>query len=196
MTTNQWSPPVQLQQVYPNCWGNPRSFDPNSRECRGCGVQTSCKEKVDSQRVSAVQQPVYQQPAYQAPVYQPPTYQPVAWSPPQQSTNPWAKPAATAWQPQQQVQQQVQQYAAVVPQAVQYFQQGQEYYGRYMDPIHYAIASAPLPPRTQMPGESFGSRFMKNMFLGALESVMEEGLKGVRQMVLPPSPTNKIIDVK
>ena len=187
--TTQFAPPVLNQPGYPPCWGNPRSFDPNSRECRSCGVQSSCKDRADAQRAV---QPTWQPPTQ---VWQPPVTN--TWQPPviqttnQWTTNPWGqRPPLQQWQPPVVPQPQP------PPQVVYVVQQGGEFYGRYNDPIHYAIASAPLPPRHQMQGETFFQRFMKNAFLGALESVTEEALKGVRQMVLPPSPQQKIIDVK
>ena len=199
MTTQQWSAPVQTAQPPTPCWGNPRSFDPNSRECRGCTVQGSCKEKVDQQRGLGQYVPpaaAYQPPTYQPPAaaYQQPAYPQATWQTQQAhfSTSPWVNRQASAqpWQPQVQVMPPQQ------PPQIVYVMQNGEHYGRYTDPVHYAIASAPLPPRNQMQGETFLGRFMKNVFLGALESVAEESLKGVRQMVLPPPPPNRVIDIK
>lgn len=196
MTTQQWSPPGTVSQQYPPCWGNTVSFDPNSRECRSCGAQGTCKEKVDQQRGFSQYTPPPVRPYTPPTTWQPPWQPPVAQTPQTWSTSPWASQQQRAplaqWQPPQQQMQQAQ------PQVVYVMQQspGQEYYGRYNDPMHYAIASAPLPPRNQMQGETFFGRFLKNVFLGALESVAEEALKGARQMVLPPALPNKIIDIK
>lgn len=182
MTTHQWTPPVVGPQLAnPPCWGNPRSFDPNSRECRSCAVQVSCKDRVDQQKTYVP----YTPPVYTPPVYQSPWQQQQApWS-----TNPWAQRTVQPWQAPQPPQPQPQQPFVFAV-------QNGEIYGRYNDPIHYAMASTPLPPRFQMQGETFFQRFMKNAFLGMLEAAAGETLKGVRQMVLPPSPPNKIIDIK
>jgi hypothetical protein len=189
VVTQAWTPPVLAQPSYPPCWGNPRSFDPNSRECRSCGVQSSCKEKADQNRIAQPWAPPVIPSVQQAP-WQAPWQMPV--SPPQQqwTTNPWGQKPMQQWQPPAVSQ------PAPPPQVVYVLQNGGEFYGRYNDPVHYAIASAPLPPRQQMQGETFLQRFMKNVFLGALESVTEEALKGVRQMILPPGPQQKVIDIK
>ena len=71
-----------------------------------------------------------------------------------------------------------------------------DWYGRFQDPLHYSLMTAPPPYRPQMPGESFFERVMKNVGLAMLEAVAMQGLLAVRQMVLPPeAKSSNIIDV-
>lgn len=181
MATTVYSPPHASN--YPPCWGNPRSFDPNGRECLSCGVRGSCKDRVDAQKAL----PVYSAPTYQPPYTPPATYAAPTYSPPAyyqpnyaQTTNPWAQQA----RPSLPVVQTPQPSPSPAP-AV--YQHDGEFYGRYNDPFHYAVAHNPSPPRYQLQGESFAERFIKNMFLGSLEAASLEVTKGIRQMVLPPS---------
>lgn len=196
MTTSVYSPPAQTG--YPPCWGNPRSFDPNGRECLSCGVRGSCKDRVDAQKAAApattyaapyTPPATYAPQAYAAP-YTPPTtyYQHTTYQQPTYvpaTTNPWSQQQARPGLPVVQTPQ-----PAPAPGPVAYQHDG-EFYGRYNDPYHYAVAQTPLPPRYQLQGETFAERFMKNMFLGSLEAASVELTKGIRQMVLPPSKKDK-----
>jgi hypothetical protein len=154
----------------------------------------------------------------QVPVWQQPA--PVNWAPQQQ--NPWyqaqqqqqqaQQQAQAQWQAQWLAQQQqaqqkpqwVQPQMNVQQQAQQQFSQIQqmfmqnpqdEAYGRFQDPLHWHMASNPVPPRPQIAGESFWTRVFKNTILSTLESILKELILSIRQMFLPP-PRQQVIDVE
>lgn len=182
----------------PKCWG--QSYNSEDRECRGCSWQASCRDQVIRTQVNRqpaapqqVQTPMnyYQPQQFAVPQHVPATFQPprppVQVAPPQPyQVTPYRPP-----QPQIQTQMQVPMMPLPAPQVSQQPVQMSviDYYGRFQDPLHYSLMTAPPPYRPQMTGESFFERVAKNVALAMLEVVAMQGLLAVRQMVLPPTHT-------
>jgi hypothetical protein len=83
-----------------------------------------------------------------------------------------------------------------IPQGLPYSPLG--YYGYYPDQIWGALASVPPVWRPQQPGETFGARAFKNLFLVLMEKAFEQGMFTTRQMFLPPAPpkaAGAVVDV-
>lgn len=175
----------------PGCWGRTDVYDSDSRECRGCGFQSTCRNQVikstPAQAVAPVNQPYYSQytaPALpymapqlaQAPIqvarYQAPAPAPIA---PMYTT-----PAPAPVRVQAQV-------PTLSHQQMQPGQPQQDWYGRMQDPLFFQILSPP-PFRPQMHGENFGERLFKNLMLDLASMAMGHLMLGLRQMVLPPQP--------
>lgn len=198
----------------PGCWGKTDVYDNQSRDCRGCGFQSSCRDQIIKQTmanqpaVPNMSVPSYStqfltptpfavpQPQQVAP---PPMFHPAAYAPqvpqPPQPPQPQQVPVqvmkfnpptfpAPAAPPQM-----FQQPRPPQPQPVQQ-QMGmgmQDFYGRVQDPLFFALMQPP-PFRPQMEGETFMERFGKNLMLdlGAM-ACFHFGL-ALRQMFLPPQP--------
>lgn len=171
----------------PRCWGNEREFNPNLRECRGCGVQGSCRDEILRSRNHQSQQGYpYQQPAPQQTAWYPgyqvpppgsaPGQLPVVQGPPQ-------PPRTVAIQPQ--------------PQQPSLFPQPQQYqYGWLHDPLYQQMFAVPPPMIPQLPGESFLERLGKNMVRDAGVAMAANLYWALRQMVLPPvDPRQNVVDV-
>lgn len=62
------------------------------------------------------------------------------------------------------------------------------YYGYAPDQMWSALAAVPPMWRPQQPGETFMRRWGANTFLNMIETVLQQGLIGVRQIYLPPTP--------
>jgi hypothetical protein len=180
----QYGPQASVAER-PRCWS--KAFDDGTRECRGCGFQTSCKEEIYRQTAARAAQP--------APIFQPyavpqtvqvmppqPTYQAPQQQPFRSMTVSPMAPLAPIHQPQQQPQR-----VAVHPPPQQQYG-----YGWIQDPLYYTLTSAPPPVRPQMGDETFFDRVVKNTGLAMMESFFGQCLLAVRQMVLPPTP--KTID--
>jgi hypothetical protein len=167
---------LKIQEERPRCWG--KSYEEGDRTCRGCGFQNSCKEEIFRQ--SSMPRPIA--PPYTAPAptrpyafpqpvtssiqpYSPqvPTYAPIA------RTAPVAQPAPVV------------PVAAPAPQ-----QQPVHRYGWLHDPLYQMIHSAPPPMRTQMEGETFAGRVMKNTALAMLEKGVAELFLAIRQVIFAP----------
>lgn len=166
----------------PRCWG--KSLDETSRECRGCGFQASCRDEMIRQNVNRplAVPPVpqyYGTPShpYTVPQPVPVTLRPMAVTP--QALESAARTVVPAPRP-----------VAAQPQTQQYG------YGWLNDPMFMTVHSAPPPMRPQLPGESFFERVMKNVGLSLLEQVFKEGFLAVRQMILPPTPKETVVDVQ
>ena len=193
----QYGTPSQPLAERPRCWS--KAYDEQSRECRGCGFQASCKEEVI--RLNTMNRPLAA-PAPQ-PMFQP--FQPQ----PQQQYQPYAVPQPVhVLQPAVQMNQAVPQFkglqplqpAPVLAQPVQkpiHPLPPQQYgYGWIQDPMYYALTSAPPPVRPQMGDESFFDRVVKNAGLAMLESLFGQCLLAVRQMVLPPAQQPRVINAQ
>lgn len=175
----------------PGCWGRTDVYDSDSRECRGCGFQSSCRNQVvkltPAQAVAPVNPPYYSQ--YQAPAlpYVAPPPAPAPAPAPvvrYQAPAPMA-PTYTAPAPAP-----VRMPAQVPTMAHPQMQQGQmqqDWYGRMQDPLFFTVLSPP-PFRPQMPGENFGERVVKNMLLDGVALLLGHGMLALRQMLLPPPP--------
>lgn len=190
----QYGTPSQPLAERPRCWS--KSHDEGSRECRGCGFQASCKDEIirmnQSRAPLAAPAPQYYQPQYQQP------FQPYAVPQPVQVVYPAAQ--------QQSPVPQFRGLAPTAPPTLQpmpmqqksvYPMTSQQYgYGWIQDPLYYALTSAPPPMRPQMGDETFFDRVVKNTGLAMLESFFGQCLIAVRQMVLPPPPVQRTIDVQ
>ena len=151
--------PPQAADARPRCWA--LGHDLMSRDCRGCGYQTSCKDECDRRRI---QQMPFQQPHPQ-PV---PVPVPVAYHQPQpgypQAANRALAPAARS----------IQQLAS------------QGSYGWYQDPLYWNMAAVPPPVRIQLEGEGFFERVAKNAVLAAGEAVLGQCFLAIRQALWNP----------
>lgn len=181
----QYGAPTQQLVERPKCWA--KSFDEVARECRGCSYQTSCKEEIiRSNAMRPIAPPAPQQQYYQP--YAVPQPVQVVYPPAQQQQFvPQFRGLSVAPIPPQQQPQQVQRVHPVPTQ--------QYGYGWIQDPLYYAIASAPPPMRPQMMDETFFGRVVKNTGLTMLEAFFGQCLIAVRQMVLPPDPVQRVVDI-
>jgi len=154
----------------PRCFGDERYHNPNTRECRGCTVQSSCRDNiVRARNYQAVAPPPpagYQQVAYQIP---PPS---VAGHAPLQVQS-YQQP------PPQQIQRQQPQPTGIFPAPPQYG------YGWLTDPMYYAMAASPPPMIPQLGEESFVERLGKNMAIDALRSLTWQLHLATRQWIWP-----------
>jgi hypothetical protein len=177
------------QQKPPSCYG--LSYDNDSRECRGCGFQNTCRElviKAKNNMTSPTTTEYYRQfgvgggSGYGG-VSIAPLRAPVAPMP-QPSTHTTLLPLTRpqVFQPQTSQYYQQQNIPPGYPPPVRYGD-----YGWMQDPLHYAMAGAPTPMRPQMPGESFAERTMKNAGLAMAEALLMQGVLAVRQLVLAPN---------
>lgn len=133
-------------------------------------------------------------PAYST--QQPAQYRPPPWQAPTPPSPPssFRVPVQTAPLPQapqyaQGVGQQVAPWAPVhfpIPAALPYSRFG--YYGYYPDQMWASVASVAPVWRPQQPGESFGTRVIKNMGLVLLEHAFQQLMFATRQAFLPPIP--------
>ena len=190
----QYGTPSQPLAERPRCWS--KSHDEGSRECRGCGFQASCKDEIirmNQSRAPTAPTPQYYQPQYQQP------FQPYAVPQPVQVLYPAAQQQQSAVPQFRGLAPTVQQASQPMPmvQKSVYPMASQQYgYGWIQDPLYYALTSAPPPMRPQMGDESFFDRVVKNTGLAMLESFFGQCLIAVRQMVLPPQPPQRTIDVQ
>jgi hypothetical protein len=193
----------------PGCWGRADTFDTESRECRGCGFQITCRSQVINQTLNQQQtvpqvstlpsyysiQPHAQQPyavpkqVAQAPVpfQAPPAPAPVAAvtryvPPPAPLPTTMTAPYSA---PPRTIQQQPPPQMQQMPQ--QHPQMTQDFYGRMQDPLFFQILGSP-PFRPQMPGENFGERVVKNLLLDLGTMAFFHAGLALRQMFLPPKP--------
>jgi hypothetical protein len=162
---------LKIQDEKPRCWG--KSYEEHDRECRNCGFQSTCREEIFRQ--NSMPRPIA--PPYAAPAPTRPYAfpQPVAtsiqpYSPP--APAPVARVAPVA-QP------------APVP-VVAPIQQPVHRYGWLNDPLYQMIHSAPPPMRTQMEGETFAGRVMKNTALAMMEKGIAELFLAIRQVIFAP----------
>lgn len=206
---------------YPPCHSRVDRFDSESRECRGCGFQVSCRESVMKQIANsqktvpvmpqaaipyhqqfqtqpyAAPQPVHMS-TVPAPVQQPMPMQ--QWAPtPQIRTVPQAPQTSMYQRPQtqpapQQMQPPVQQWTQQPP-----TQAPMDWYGRVADPLFNTMMAAPPPFRPQTFGETFWERVGKNILLdlGTL-ACFHFGL-AFRQLLFPaqpaqPKPTTSVVE--
>jgi hypothetical protein len=197
----------------PPCFGT--GYDNDSPRCLACSFQYSCRQTVVSQGVQrmsyapqyapvgAVQPPqqYYQTAPAPAPYIPPPPpayaqqslqYRPQPWQPPPPPQPPpqYRVPVQQAPVPQQQqVGQPVASWAPVhfqIPQSLEYSRFG--YYGYYPDQMWASVASVAPVWRPQQPGETFGTRVIKNMGLILLEHAFQQLMFATRQAFLPPGP--------
>lgn len=192
----------------PGCWGRSDVFDSESRECRGCGFNSTCRSQVIKMTIN--QQPTVPQvtqtiPAYYSPIPQPahlpyqvphspvapaPIPAPVAQVAPapvsiQRYNPPAPAPVAPSYMAPRVASPQPTQPTQPVAVAGQPFVQ--DFYGRMQDPLFFQILSPP-PFRSQMMGESFGERFFKNLMLDLGTMAFFHAGLALRQMFLPPQP--------
>lgn len=106
--------------------------------------------------------------SFRVPVQQAPIAQPQQMHPGQPQVAPWAP------------------VHFPIPQALEYSRFG--YYGYYPDQMWASVASVAPVWRPQQPGESFGTRVMKNMGLILLEHAFQQLMFATRQAFLPPIP--------
>lgn len=194
----------------PGCWGRTDIYDSENRECRGCGFQSTCQNQVIKTIQSA--QPTVPQVSQSHSPYSPFQHQPQQYSIPQSAFRvptpapfsppvpsyvpqaplpaPYAVPTRIpvvppAPMPQMhaaQMQPQMTQMPTQMPMTG-----AQDFYGRVQDPLFFPVMNAP-PFRPQLPGETFGERFLKNLFLDlGTMAAFHVGL-ALRQMILPPQP--------
>lgn len=191
METYKFGGQPQSTLYRPPCWG--RSYEDGNRECRSCPVQGSCRDEIVRMNVNR-------------PMYNPNPYQPYLPPSPftQQQQHVQAPVPVPTYQPPSGIsgirriapmtgaptQQPVQMpMPAVQPTSVPYG------YGWMQDPMHYYVHTMPPPLRTQMPGESFSQRMVKNIGLAMLESIFASMFLAVRQMVWEPQLDQRIVDV-
>jgi hypothetical protein len=180
------SPPVMAQ---PTCWANDRFFNPQTRECRACSYQASCRDAITRNRNAAIAPYVY--PGYAPNNYAGPVPAPVS--------APMSVPvhvAPAVPQPPTLGRPQVPHAQAGAFPAPQPYQ-----YGWLNDPLYYALFSAPPPMVPQLEGEGFIERMGKNMFRSALSVMTAELFLATRQFIWAPSksdtdPAPVVVDVK
>ena len=150
----------------PPCWS--QSFAEFDSTCRNCPYSSSCKDSIIRREASRVQAPAL-------PTWNP---QPAVPIPPAAPVR-WGAPAIPA---------PVIPPAPLMPQPVSQPVNGlmRFAYGAVQDPMMMAFAAVPSPFRKQLEGETFVERVGKNMFLSAVEAVLEQGLLGVRGYYWPP----------
>ena len=179
----------------PTCWSKVSQYDDRSSECRGCGWQASCRDTIIRANSQPMQpqppmQPQYPNYPFQVPGLQavPPGLPPMTMQqrlgtlPPVQPTRMVPQQAAYPMPVQQPPQQQ---------QAIT-----EDWYGRVNDPLFYGITTAAPQYRPQMPGESFFERLTKNVGLSMLEAAFAHTFLSIRQLILPPRPRDRVIDVE
>ena len=155
----------------PRCFGDERYHNPNTRECRACTVQMSCRDQIVRAR------------NYQAVAPPPPVspYQQTGYAPQVPMTGP--APLQVIQQPQSYSPQVRQQPAGVFPAPPQYG------YGWLTDPMYYSMAASPPPMIPQLEAETFVERLGKNMMIDALRSLTWQLHLAARQWVWPtPEP--------
>jgi hypothetical protein len=199
----------------PGCWGRNDIYDLQSRDCRGCGFQTSCRDQIIKQTMNTQPSPV---PQVNSPTHIPSYYstflQPTPFAQPQQVPQQFAPQAPPMFQQPQPPQQQVSVFKFQPPpvpmQAAPAFQAPrppsvpvmqppqpqqlqqqvlmgqQDFYGRVQDPLFYALM-APPPFRPQMEGETFMERVGKNLLLDLTSMACFHLGLALRQMFMPPS---------
>lgn len=193
----------------PACWGS--KYDSESRECRGCGWQNSCREHIIQLNLSRpTQQPAVQvtpgapaQALAQYPSFAPAPY--TAPVPVVQQAPAWPPP------PPQQQAPQVQQFRPPPPPAPAPVQQQAQYqhapfipppavggYGSIGDQMFNVIGAIPAPVRPQYQGESFGARVVKNSLLSGVEAMVGQVLLGIRQFrwYPQPKPPEQVVEVQ
>lgn len=169
----------------PQCWGS--GYESESRQCKGCGWQNSCREHIISLNINRQNSPQQQQnvPAYSFAQY--PSFAPAPYTSPlpvvqqQQWPAPPAAPAPV----------QVQQFRPVSPAPPVPAQQARPMapfipapmpggYGSIGDPFFNVIGASPAPVRPQYEGESYAGRVFKNAGLSAVEAIFGQFLLGIR----------------
>jgi hypothetical protein len=175
--TYQYGVQPQTQQARPSCWGDERYLNPNTRECRSCYAQTSCRDQIlraRSYQPQAAPPPPTVAPYYsqiapqQVPVHiAPPTYpqQTLARQPPQQAA------------------------ASIYPSPDKYG------YGWLTDPMYYQMAASPPPMIPQLDDESFFERLGKNILIDGLRSLTWQLHMATRQWVWAPEQRMEPTDV-
>lgn len=129
---------------------------------------------------------------------QPAQYRPPPWTPPAQSPS-YRVPVQTAptpvMAPQAQPPMIPTQPGMVAPWAPVHFQIPASlppsklgYYGYYPDQMWGAVAAVAPVWRPQQPGETFGTRAVKNMILVLLEHMFQQLMLATRQAFFPPIP--------
>lgn len=154
----------------PSCWSNERYFNPNTRECRACSFQPSCRDAITRNRNAAALAP----PPYYA------SYPGQGYAGPVPAPSPApTQPAVVRQQPPPQVS------AFPAPDPYQY--------GWLHDPLYYALYSAPPPMVPQLGSEGFIERMGKNMARSMLISATAELFLAARQFIwAPPDPEEDI----
>jgi hypothetical protein len=170
-------PEVQSQ---PRCWSDERWFNPQTRDCRGCSSQSSCRDEIV--RIKNRQ-------AAASPNVAPPPVVYAYGHPAPQVTPPPAYSQQPVRQTQIQVQHQQQAQATPIYPVPQRYQ-----YGWLTDPLYYQMAQSPRPLRPQLPGESFFTAAAKNMALSAAETFFMHCFLTVRQMAWAPPEPETMID--
>lgn len=182
----------------PGCWGRLDVYDSEGRECRGCGFQSSCRDNVIKQTINNQQAVQQVSTGYYSPYQQP---MPFAPAPAPMAITPYQAPAPAPVQvarfvaPAPVVQQQPVRVPAPIPtqlpqQAMHPGQMQHDWYGRMQDPLFFQILQPP-PFRAQVPGESFGQRFIKNLALDLGTMAFFHAGLALRQMFLPPKPPDQ-----
>jgi hypothetical protein len=168
------SPPDQQR---PSCWGNERFHNPNTRECRSCYFQTSCRDQILRSRGYQPAAPAVAPPAPYG--YMPSPGYPVAPPAQPQVVPVNLAPPARAPAPQQ----------GIYPPPERYG------YGWLTDPMYYQMAASPPPMVPQLDGESFIERLLKNMVIDGLRSLTFQLHLATRQWVWPtpmqPTPARE-----
>lgn len=146
-------------QLRPRCWGEERFHNMDTRQCRTCTFNMSCRDEIYRLRGWQSAPP----PGYQV---QPPSSSqvPVHIGPPAA-----AAPTRNAQPP-----------TSIYPPTERY------QYGWLTDPLYYTMCASPPPMRPQLQGENFWERIVKNMVLSAGESMFMHAFLAMRQLVLPP----------
>lgn len=178
----------------PPCWGV--KFQDGEKECVQCRFKDGCREALLSRVVSGP-------PRMSLPVLtpKPPPYPPPPPLPTMQTSQAlvplpakpyYAPPINHLPAPKPQVPMPPTQQTAQQPQP-QYYQQSTGYSlpnpqnPNPLAPLHRPGAPSPAYYMTQYPGESVGTRIMKNTLLRALEAIMFELMQFFRHWTWPPS---------
>lgn len=165
--------PQYAAQSQPSCWANERYFNPNTRECRACSFQPSCRDQITRNRNAAASVPAYASP-YPVASYAGPVPAPIHV--------PVAVPQSPQVTPQTQAI-----VRQVPPHQAGGFPAPQPYeYGWLMDPLYYALYSSPPPMVPQLGGEGFIERVAKNALRASLSSVAAEIFLATRQFIWAP----------
>lgn len=184
--------------VRPSCWGS--QYNSESRECRQCGWNTTCREYIVQLNINRQNQapqtaapvaspaPAFPLAPYTAPTpvaapaWPPapapaPPAAPAVFRPP---TPPAPAPTVTPVGPQHQPSgyQLPPHIPAVMPGG----------YGTIQDPMFNYLGAIPAPIRPQYQGESFAQRVFKNAALGGVEGILHQITLGVRQYRWYPDP--------
>jgi hypothetical protein len=156
----------------PSCWSNERYFNPNTRECRACSFQPSCRDAITRNRnaAAALAPPPYYA-SYPVQGYAGPVPPPVP-APALPVVQPNVQPVVVRQQPPPQVS------AFPAPDPYQY--------GWLHDPLYYALYSAPPPMVPQLGEEGFIERMGKNMARSMLISATAELFLAARQFIWAP----------